>query len=37
MMNQSNSWMGGGMWGWAVLCTAIVILVVVAIVKLAKR
>ena len=41
MMNQSNGWMGngfhGGMWGWAVVGTLLVVLIVVALVKIAKK
>ena len=37
MMNQTNSWMGGGMWGWSVVGTLLVVLIVVAIMKLAKK
>lgn len=37
MMNQTNSWMGGGMWGWPVICTLLIVLIVVAIMKVAKK
>jgi hypothetical protein len=37
MMNQVNGWMGGGMWGWTVVCTLLVVLIVFAIMKLAKK
>jgi hypothetical protein len=37
MMNQTNHWMGGGMWGWTVVGTLLVVLLVVAIVKVAKK
>lgn len=37
MMNQTNGWMGGGMWGWTVVGTLLVVLLAVAIVKLAKK
>ncbi len=41
MMNQSDGWMsgwsGGGMWIWMVVGTLLVVLLVVAISKLAKK
>ena len=41
MMNQTNEWMGGwsggGMWIWAVIGVALVVLLVVAIGKLSKK
>ena len=41
MMNHTNGWMGGwaggGMWLWAVIGVAVVVLLVVAIGKLAKK
>lgn len=37
MMNQTNGWMGGGMWVWSVVGTLLVVLIVVAIMKLAKK
>jgi len=37
MMNNSNGWMGGGMWIWPVVCVLVVILLVVAILKLTKK
>ncbi len=40
-MNHSDGWMngwsGGGMWLWPVVSTLVVVLLVVAIVKLAKK
>ena len=38
MMNGMNGWMvSGGMWIWMVVCALVVVLLVVAISKLAKR
>jgi hypothetical protein len=37
MMNQSGGWMGGGMWVWTVLGALLVVLLAVAIIKLAKK
>jgi uncharacterized membrane protein len=41
MMNHTNGWMsgwaGGGMWLWAVIGVAVVVLLVVAIGKLSKK
>ena len=41
MMNQSNGWMGGwsdgGRWVWTVVGTLLVVLIVIAIVKVAKK
>jgi anti-sigma-K factor RskA len=41
MMNQPNGWMGGwsggGMWLWAVIGVAVVVLLVVVIGKLSKK
>lgn len=37
MMNHSGGWMGGGMWVWTVLGSLLVVLLVVAIIKLAKK
>jgi hypothetical protein len=41
MMNHSDGWMhgwsGGGMWLWPVICVLVVVLLIVAIVKLAKK
>jgi anti-sigma-K factor RskA len=41
MMNQTNGWMGGwsggGMWIWAVIGVAVVVLLVVVISKLSKK
>ena len=41
MMNNTDGWMGGGagggMWVWAVIGTLLVVLLVVAITKLAKK
>jgi hypothetical protein len=41
MMNQTNGWMGGwtagGMWIWAVIGLAVVVLLVVVIGKLSKK
>jgi hypothetical protein len=37
MMNQTDGWMGGGMWIWTVLGVAVVVLLVVAVTKLSKR
>jgi anti-sigma-K factor RskA len=41
MMNHTDGWMsswaGGGMWIWAVLGVAVVVLLVVVIIKLSKK
>lgn len=38
MMNASHFWMGtGGMWLWPILLTALVVLLVVAIVRIARK
>ncbi|HUZ08360.1 MAG TPA: hypothetical protein VMV89_12860 [Candidatus Paceibacterota bacterium] len=41
MMNETNGWMGGwaggGMWIWAVIGLAVVVLLVVVIGKLSKK
>ena len=41
MMNQTNGWMGGwsggGMWIWAVIGVAVVVLLVVVIGKMSKK
>lgn len=37
MMNASHFWMGGGMGLWPILLTALVIVAIVAIVKVAKK
>jgi len=41
MMNHTDGWMsswtGGGMWIWAVIGVAVVVLLVVVIIKLYKR
>jgi anti-sigma-K factor RskA len=41
MMNQTNGWMGGwsggGMWIWAVIGVAVVVLLVVVIAKVSRK
>ena len=41
MMNHTDGWMsswtGGGMWIWAVIGVAVVVLLVVVIIKLSKK
>ncbi len=41
MMNETNGgmdgWSGGGHWGWIVIGTLLAVLLVVAIIKLAKK
>ena len=37
MMNQTDGWMGGGMWIWAVIGVVVVVLLVVVISKLSKK
>jgi len=37
MMNSMDTWMGGGMWIWTVIGVLVVVLLVVAINKLAKK
>ena len=37
MMNHTDGWMGGGMWIWAVIGVAVVVLLVVVIIKLSKE
>ena len=37
MMSQTGGWMGGGMWIWAVIGVLVVVLLVVAITKLANK
>lgn len=37
MMNQTNGWMGGGMWVWGIIGTLIVALLVAVICKLSKK
>lgn len=37
MMNNPFGWMGGGMWGWTVICVLVVAVLVVAITKLSNN
>jgi hypothetical protein len=37
MMNNTNGWMGGGMWLWTVIGVAVVILLGVVIGKMSKK
>jgi hypothetical protein len=37
MMNNTNGWMGGGMWIWTVVGVLAAVLLVVAISKLSKK
>jgi len=37
MMNQTDGWMGGGMWIWTVIGVVVVVLLVVLIAKLSKK
>lgn len=37
MMHSMDGWMGGGMWIWTVIGVLVVVLLVVAINKLAKK
>ena len=37
MMNQTDGWMGGGMWIWTVVGVVVVDLLVVVINKLSKK
>ena len=37
MMNQTDGWMGGGMWIWTVIGVVVVVLLVVVINKLSKK
>jgi hypothetical protein len=37
MMNHTDGWMGGGMWIWAVIGVAVVVLLVVVVNQLSKK
>jgi hypothetical protein len=37
MMNQINGWMGGGMWGWIVICSLMFVVIFVVVSKLSKK
>ena len=37
MMNHTDGWMGGGMWGWTVICVLAVVLLIFAFSKFSKK
>jgi hypothetical protein len=37
MMNQTHGWISRGMWSWTAIGTLLTILIVVAVIKVAKK
>jgi hypothetical protein len=37
MMNRTDGWMGGGMWGWIVICSLVFVVLLVVVSKVYKK